>query len=123
MTPAAHANKWIITATVMLGTFMEVVPLFDVPPEAFTPPPRVNSSVVRMRPRPAGSLVVEDPKLLATVVTQAFSQRRKTLRNALKGHASDADMAAVGIDPETRAERVPIDTWARLANHLADPGT
>jgi 16S rRNA (adenine1518-N6/adenine1519-N6)-dimethyltransferase len=108
--------------TVMLGTYMEVVPLFDVPPGAFTPPPRVNSSVVRMRPRPVGSLVVDDAKLLATLVTQAFSQRRKTLRNALKGHASDADMAAVGIDPETRAERVPIDTWARLANHLAGTG-
>ena len=104
--------------TVMLGSFMEVVPLFDVPPSAFQPPPKVTSAFVRMRPRTNDVPTMADPDLLSTLVAQAFSQRRKTLRNALKGHVTEADMKIVGIDPDFRAEQVPIDVWASLANHL-----
>ena len=105
--------------TVMLGTFMEVVPLFDVPASAFQPPPKVTSSFVRMRPRPDKENPLKDPEMLSKLVTQAFSQRRKTLRNALRGLVTEADMALVEIDPGARAEQVSVERWARLANHLS----
>ncbi len=115
---AAPGSKKYGRLTVMLGSFMEVVPLFDVPASAFQPPPKVTSAFVRMRPKPDDALLVDDPKTLSVLVAQAFSQRRKTLRNALKGHVTETDMEAVGIDPGSRAEQVPVDTWARLANLL-----
>lgn len=115
---AAPGSKKYGRLTVMLGSFMEVVPLFDVPASAFQPPPKVTSAFVRMRPKPDDALLVDDPKTLSALVAQAFSQRRKTLRNALKGHVTETDMEAAGIDPGSRAEQVPVDTWARLANLL-----
>jgi len=115
---ASPGNKSYGRLTVMLGCFMEVVPLFEVPPTAFAPPPKVTSAVVRMRPKPADTLLLDDPKTLSTLVAQAFSQRRKTLRNALKGHVTEVEMESVGINPGSRAEEVPIDTWVELANRL-----
>jgi 16S rRNA (adenine1518-N6/adenine1519-N6)-dimethyltransferase len=115
---ASPGNKKYGRLTVMLGSFMEVVPLFDVPPGAFQPPPKVTSSVVRMRPRPDDDVLINDPVVLSKLVAQAFSQRRKTLRNALGGHVTESHMEAVGIDPGSRAEQVPIETWVRLANLL-----
>lgn len=104
--------------TIMLGCFMEVVPLFDVPAEAFQPPPRVVSSVVRLAPLPEGHFAIEQPERLAAIVSQAFSQRRKTLRNALRAVADDAILRDAGIDPGDRAEQVPIAGWVELANRL-----
>jgi len=115
---ATPGNKKYGRLTVMLGSFMEIVPLFDVPPGAFQPPPKVTSSIVRMRPKPEGDILINDPAMLSTLVAQAFSQRRKTLRNALKGTVMESDMESVGIDPGSRAEQVPVETWARLANVL-----
>jgi len=103
--------------TVMLGCRAEVVPLFDVPPESFSPPPKVMSSVLRIRPR-VSAIAIDDPARFSALVAQGFSQRRKTLHNALKGHVTDAELESVGIDPGARAEQVPIDGWARLANRL-----
>jgi 16S rRNA (adenine1518-N6/adenine1519-N6)-dimethyltransferase len=105
--------------TIMLGCKMEVVPLFDVPPEAFSPPPKVMSTVVRMRPLPDGAVDVTDPALLEALVRLAFTKRRKTLRNALKGMAETTDMEAAGIDPGVRPEEIPLQKWIGLANHLA----
>ena len=106
--------------SVMLGCFMEVEPVFDVEPASFTPPPKVMSSVVRMRPKPAGAIDPQDTGDLRSLVTQAFSQRRKTLHNALKGRVSDAQLRAVDIEPTMRAEEVPVETWIRLAKHAND---
>ncbi len=105
--------------TIMLGCRMTVEPLFEVPPQAFTPPPRVTSAVVRLRPRPAGDIAVENEATLSTLVARAFSQRRKTLRNALNGVASPEELEAAGIDPAARAETVPISAWIALANRLS----
>jgi len=116
---AAPGSKKYGRLTVMLGSFMEVVPLFDVPANAFQPPPKVTSAFVRMRPKPDDAFLVDNPKILSALVTQAFSQRRKTLRNALRGHVTETDMKTAGIDPDSRAERIAVDTWARLANLLA----
>ncbi len=115
---AMPGNKNYGRLTIMLGCQMEIVPLFDVPPDAFTPPPKVTSSVVRMRPLPHGRFDIRDPHRLEQVVKQAFSRRRKTLRNALKGLANDADILAAGLDPGMRPEEIPVIGWIELANLL-----
>ena len=105
--------------TIMLGCQLEVVPLFDVPPDAFTPPPKVMSSVVRMRPLPQDHFDIQDTPELEQIVRQAFSRRRKTLRNALQGLASEAKIEAAGLDAGKRPEQIPVEGWIRLANLLA----
>ncbi len=105
--------------TVMLGCYVDVEPLFDVEPCCFEPPPKVVSSVVRLLPKAAAEIDVYDESMLRSIVAQAFSQRRKTLRNALKGRIDDVQLEAAGIDPQMRAEQVPINTWVRLSNQLA----
>jgi 16S rRNA (adenine1518-N6/adenine1519-N6)-dimethyltransferase len=104
--------------TIMLGCHMGVVPLFDVPPSAFEPPPKVVSAVVRLAPLPPDRYRIDDPALLSRIVTQGFSQRRKTVRNALRAWAGETELRAAGIDPGARAEQIPIETWIGLANAL-----
>ena len=116
---ASPGNKDYGRLTIMLGCQLEVVPLFDVPPDAFTPPPKVVSSVVRMRPLPDDHFDIQDANKLERIVKQAFSRRRKTLRNALQGLADAADIEAAGLEPGNRPEQIPVDDWIRLANRLA----
>jgi 16S rRNA (adenine1518-N6/adenine1519-N6)-dimethyltransferase len=116
---ASPGSKSFGRLTVMLGCQMEMVPLFDVPPDAFSPPPRVMSSVIRMRPIPKPGNQIKDTELLASIVRSAFSRRRKTLRNALQGVAGIDALVAVDIDPGVRPEQVPIRDWVALANHIA----
>ncbi|MEJ2255724.1 MAG: 16S rRNA (adenine(1518)-N(6)/adenine(1519)-N(6))-dimethyltransferase RsmA [Woeseiaceae bacterium] len=104
---------------IMLGCHLDVQPLFDVPPAAFEPPPAVNSAVVRLDPLPPGSFHIDDQQGLSSLVARAFSQRRKTLRNALRDVADAEDFEAVGIDAGLRPEQVPVAGFVRLANHLA----
>ena len=92
--------------------------LIDVPPESFDPPPKVDSAVVRLIPKPPGELKAKDPERLARVVLAAFAQRRKMLRNTLKGVLDDAGFAALGIDPTLRPEDLPVEDYVRIANHL-----
>ncbi|HLT92893.1 MAG TPA: 16S rRNA (adenine(1518)-N(6)/adenine(1519)-N(6))-dimethyltransferase RsmA [Woeseiaceae bacterium] len=119
---AAPGTRAYGRLTVMLGCYMTVERLFDVPPGAFVPPPRVTSAVVRLRPRPQGEVRIADEALLSRLVTQAFSRRRKTLRNALKGMAAPEDLGAAGLDPGIRPEAVPVPAWVALANRLAAHG-
>ena len=93
--------------------------VLDVPPEAFEPPPKVDSAVVRMIPKPRAHMTACDEAAFGSLVTQAFSQRRKTLRNTLKGRVSDAQFAAAGIDPGARAEEIDVARFVALANLLA----
>jgi 16S rRNA (adenine1518-N6/adenine1519-N6)-dimethyltransferase len=116
---AAPGSRTYGRLSVMLGCHLEIEALFDVDRQAFDPPPEVTSSVVRLRPLAAGTYRIADERLLAHVVAAAFSQRRKTLRNALKGIAGEGDYAAAGIDPGLRAEAIPVPGWVALANHLA----
>ena len=92
--------------------------LFDVSPKAFTPPPKVVSSVVRVTPR--AHPTVCDPKLLARVTQAAFGQRRKMLRQSLKSLGVDPITLceSVGLDPTARAETVTIDQFVALAQAL-----
>ena len=95
--------------------------LLDVPPESFDPPPKVQSAVVRLIPKPAAELRARDEELLARVVTAAFSQRRKMLRNTLKGLLGDDGFTTLAIDPTRRAEDLGVDDYVRIANFLAVP--
>ncbi len=103
--------------SVMLQAACTVEALFDVPPGAFRPPPKVDSAVVRLRPRAATG--IDDPAAFAALVKAGFAQRRKTLRNALDGVCDGDVMRAAGIDPGARAERIPVPAWIALANRLA----
>jgi 16S rRNA (adenine1518-N6/adenine1519-N6)-dimethyltransferase len=89
--------------------------LFDVGPGAFTPPPKVSSAVVRIKPA-APEFELGDTVYFDRLVTAAFGQRRKTLRNALSDFVSARTIAACGIDPGLRAERLSPADFARLAN-------
>ncbi|HRE16928.1 MAG TPA: 16S rRNA (adenine(1518)-N(6)/adenine(1519)-N(6))-dimethyltransferase RsmA [Rhodocyclaceae bacterium] len=102
--------------SVMLQYRFDMQALFDVPPESFDPPPKVQSSIVRLVPRPAEQLGLRDEAVFARLVTAAFSQRRKMLRNTLKGMVSESEFAAVGIEPTWRAEDVPVAAYVALAN-------
>ena len=116
---AVPGTKAFGRLTVMLGCRMESVPLFDVGPDAFSPPPKVMSSVVRMRPLVEDRYGLKNPDVLEQLVKLAFSRRRKTLRNALQGMADVADIEAAGLDVTARPEQVPIDGWVTLANRVA----
>ena len=97
----------------------EVIPLFNIGAGAFQPPPRVESAFVRLVPYREPPVAVVDETMLATVVQQAFGQRRKTLRNALRGVIGEQHIQALGIDPAARAEMLGIGEFAALANYAA----
>ena len=98
--------------TVMLQWRYEIEHLFDVPPEAFDPPPRVNSAIVRMRPRATPAAV--SPAVLGKIVSVAFSQRRKMLRATLGKWLAEQGYTAE-FDGTRRAEQVPVDEYIALA--------
>lgn len=104
--------------SIMFGTYMDTYNLFDVPAKAFNPAPRVISSVVKIKPKSNNQIIIKNPAILSKIVTQAFSQRRKTLRNSLKGLISDKIMIEMDLSPSQRAEEVPILTWSKLANTI-----
>ena len=104
--------------SVMIQARCRIEPLFEVPPGAFSPPPQVTSRFVRLIPHVVPPLGDTDTECLSRVVTAAFAQRRKTLRNALRGLIDDAGMAAADIDPGSRAERIDLAGYGRLARVL-----
>jgi 16S rRNA (adenine1518-N6/adenine1519-N6)-dimethyltransferase len=92
--------------------------LLDVPPESFDPAPKVDSAVVRLIPRPREDLSTRDEAKFAAVVSAAFGQRRKMLRNNLKGILDDAGFAKLAISPTCRAEELSVQDYIRIANYL-----
>ena len=106
--------------SVMLQYFFDMESLIDVPPESFIPAPKVDSAVVRMIPVAGRIGIAQDFAQFADLVRLAFHQRRKTLRNNLKGVASDEDLQVVGILPTQRAEEVAAEKYVALSNWLAD---
>ncbi|MCX7626926.1 MAG: 16S rRNA (adenine(1518)-N(6)/adenine(1519)-N(6))-dimethyltransferase RsmA [Methylophilaceae bacterium] len=105
--------------SVMLQYRLQMEYLFTVPPQAFEPPPKVESAFVRAVPYPVLPSQARDEQLLGKVVTAAFAQRRKTLRNTLKGWLDDADFRELEIDPQLRAENLAVEHFVAIANHLA----
>jgi len=105
--------------SVMVQYHCRVEPLFQVGPGAFKPAPKVNSAFVRLIPWPEPPFPVENTEDLTVLVRQAFSQRRKTLRNALKTLLSEQEIKATGTDPSARPETISLEQYVALANQLA----
>jgi len=105
--------------SVMLQYRFHMEWLIDVPPDSFDPPPKVQSAVIRLIPKAVAELTAKSHAKLAQVVLAAFSQRRKMLRNTLKGTLSDAGFAELGIVPTLRAEDVSVEDYVRIANYLS----
>jgi 16S rRNA (adenine1518-N6/adenine1519-N6)-dimethyltransferase len=96
--------------------------LFEVPPESFRPAPKVQSAVVRMSPHHPLPYPARDEALMADLVRRAFTQRRKTLRNALAPYLSAAELGDLGIDPGARPETLDVAAWVRAADFVAARG-
>jgi len=94
--------------------------LIDVPPESFDPPPKVQSAVVRLIPKPLSELTATSQEKLAQVVQTAFSQRRKMLRNTMKTLLADSDFIKLAIDPTRRPEDLSVEDYVRIANYLME---
>ncbi|MFA6014072.1 MAG: 16S rRNA (adenine(1518)-N(6)/adenine(1519)-N(6))-dimethyltransferase RsmA [Gallionellaceae bacterium] len=105
--------------SVMLQYRFHMEKLLDVPPESFRPAPKVNSAIVRMIPKPKNEITVNDEALFAEIVKTAFGQRRKTLRNTLRGFISEQQLLALDIDAQLRAENLGWQEFSRIANKLA----
>jgi 16S rRNA (adenine1518-N6/adenine1519-N6)-dimethyltransferase len=113
---AAPGSKAYGRLGVLAGWRSEAEILFDVPARAFTPPPKVTSSIVQLVPQKAP--LACDPDVLERVVAAAFGQRRKMLRQSLKSLGFDAQalLAAAGIDETRRAEEIDVAGFVALAN-------
>jgi 16S rRNA (adenine1518-N6/adenine1519-N6)-dimethyltransferase len=104
--------------SVMLQYHFEMEQIFVVPPASFQPVPKVESAIVRMFPLRQSTLIAKNEESFACVVSSAFSQRRKTLRNSLSGCLKPADFVAINIDPGLRAENLSVAQFVAIANHL-----
>lgn len=104
---------------VMARYYCAMEPLMEVGPESFNPPPKVVSAVVRLVPHQARPVDIA-PEVLGRVVSAAFSQRRKTLRNALGLLLTAEEIAAAGIDPGGRAETLSLEEFAALGRSLLE---
>lgn len=115
---AAPGGKDYGRLSVMMQFRYRVARLFVVPAGAFSPAPKVQSAIVRMLPIPRGELPPVDADAFARVVSAAFGQRRKTLRNALAGLLPEDTIRAAGVDASARAETLPVEQFVRLAARL-----
>jgi len=115
---AAPGSKTFGRLSVMLQWRYHMELMFIVPPEAFDPPPRVESAIVRMIPV-ANPLPCNGEKL-GQVVQKAFSQRRKVIRNCLAGMADESQLIAAGIDPQLRPEAIAMEQYVALTNLLSN---
>ena len=118
---AAPGGKDYRRLSVMLQFRYRIEPLFSVAAGSFHPMPKVQSSVVRMTPLAAEQLPSVALPSFATVVTAAFSQRRKTLRNALGHLLSEAQIEQAQVDPAVRGETLDVAAFVRLARCLNVP--
>lgn len=116
---AGPGSKTYGRLSVMVQTWCEAQHLFRIGSGAFTPAPKVESAFLRLLPYRPIPYPLDDPALHGRIVAAAFSQRRKTLRNALAGLVDPGLIEEVGIDPGQRAETLAVAAFARLANALA----
>lgn len=102
--------------SVMCQYYCHVTPLFDVPPTAFSPSPKVDSAIVRLEPYDKPPVQVSDMARFKQVIAQAFSMRRKTLRNSLRKLLDASSMEKAGIDPGARPETLSLEQFAKLSH-------
>ena len=113
---AAPGSKTYGRLSLMAQLWCETTALFDIPPDAFDPPPKVDSAVVRLVPRPAPAWQIDDLATFDETVRLAFAQRRKMLRKTFAHWMNAAALEALDIDPTARAETLDGAAFARLAN-------
>jgi 16S rRNA (adenine1518-N6/adenine1519-N6)-dimethyltransferase len=113
---ATSGDKLYGRLSVMAQYYCTAVPVVMVPPTAFKPAPKVDSAVVRLTPRTEPLYDVASVDSLQTVVSAAFNQRRKTIRNSLKNLLDEQEITTLGINPDSRAERITLEEFAKLAN-------
>lgn len=116
---AAPGNKSYGRLSIMIQYQCLVEQLFIVPPTAFDPPPKVESAIIYLKPRKhylGGDVCI---KTLSNLVTQAFSQRRKTIANTLKNSVSVSQLESQGIDPKQRPETLSVEQYVALAQSLS----
>lgn len=104
--------------SVMAQYYCQTEFVCPVPPEAFYPPPKVDSSVVRLTPRKQRDLTAQDITHFSALVKEAFTYRRKTLLNALKRFVSAETLLALGISPQKRPQELTVDDFIRISNAL-----
>ncbi|OAJ35616.1 16S rRNA (adenine(1518)-N(6)/adenine(1519)-N(6))-dimethyltransferase RsmA [Piscirickettsia salmonis] len=104
--------------SVMAQYHSQVDMLFTVPPNAFTPAPKVESAIVRLTPYKQPKVTAYNLKHFEQLVTQAFTQRRKTIRNSLKKMATADQLEQAGITAELRPEMIPLTQYVILSNLL-----
>lgn len=117
---AAAGSKAYGRLSIMTQYYCDVTPLFDVPPESFQPAPKVESSIVQLVPAQNQRVEVQQFKVFSQIVNQAFSMRRKTLRNALKNWLDAEEISACDIDPGQRPETLDMEAYARLSNYYSN---
>lgn len=116
---AEPGNKNYGRLGLMLQYYCQVEHLFNVPPEAFSPRPKVSSAIVRLVPHTQFPLRAQDPLTLELVIRSAFNQRRKTLKNSLKAIMSEETMVASGIDFGLRPENLSLAEYVRLSDAIS----
>ncbi|MCL5261617.1 MAG: 16S rRNA (adenine(1518)-N(6)/adenine(1519)-N(6))-dimethyltransferase RsmA [Gammaproteobacteria bacterium] len=114
---ASPGSKTYGRLSVMLQYFCEAELLFTVGPGAFTPPPKVDSAIVRLIPRLQEKRQLCDVAKLSEVVRLAFGQRRKTISNSLKKIISNESLLAIGIDPKLRPEQLSVAEFVQIAKN------
>ncbi len=115
---ARSGDKHYGRLSIMMEYYCSSEYLFDVAPGCFSPPPKVDSAIIRLIPHRQPPLQVDDLDKLGEVVKAAFSQRRKTIGNSLKKLLERSQIEALDIDPRQRAENLSLQDFARLANLL-----
>ena len=116
---AGPGGKQYGRLSVMVQVKAEVSALFEIGPGAFKPPPKVDSAFVRLLPWETSPYAIDDWSVFSLVVSQAFSQRRKTLRNSLRQVLPVEAIEEAGVDPGARAERISVAEFVTLANLAA----
>lgn len=106
--------------SIMLQYFCAVENMLFVPPQSFSPRPKVDSAIVKLVPYKEKSYVVQDPILFSEVVTQAFSMRRKTLKNNLKSRLQENDFIDLQIDSQLRPENLTVEQYVNITNFLSN---
>lgn len=111
---AEHSHSDYGRLSVMSQYFCHNEKLFTVPPESFIPRPKVMSAIVRLAPHNEKNEFT-DTELLEKILIQAFSMRRKTIRNALKGYVTAEEIIALGLDPRARPENLSLPNYIAIA--------
>ena len=113
---AAPNSKAYGRLSIMTQYYCKTIPVIEVPPTAFIPPPKVDSAVIRLIPKPKEQRTRANPATLNRVCLEAFNQRRKTLRNSLSNLMTAEDLTALDIQPNLRAENLSLDEFVKIAN-------